>query len=92
MSYDYPEFEYDKDLEINVDIDFKLDADINVDVYKDIDIKADVDWKVEGEGNFADALIDVQAIGEDTFVEVDLVVLTTDGLSSVSGYFSSAVA
>lgn len=85
------EFEFSKDLEIDVDIDLNFDVcvDVNVDIYKDIDIYIDSD--VDLEGNVAELTLDAQAIGDDTLVEAIVSVLTTDDLSSISLHVISAV-
>jgi hypothetical protein len=82
------DFEFDKDVDVNVDVDYDLDVDVKVDVDKDIDIDANVDVKVDVDGNYADWNIDVEAIGENSAAELDLVVVVTDDMSMIttSGY------
>jgi hypothetical protein len=71
----------DFDLDIDIDIDFKKNFDANIYINSDVDVK----------GNSTTLTFDAEAIGYDSVVEVDLVVLTTDGLSSASGSIISAV-
>jgi hypothetical protein len=81
--YDYPEFEYDKDLDISVDTDINFDTSVMLDVYKDVVVYTDVYTNVEGNSAFVTA--DVEAIGYDTFSELDVSVLAVeDTLSSVT--------
>ena len=88
--YDFPEFEYDKDLDINVDTDISFDTSVTLDVYKDVVVYTDVYTNVEG--NSAFLVADVEAIGYDTFVEVDTSVLAVeDKLSSGSVVAQAAV-
>jgi|RhiMethySRZTD1v2_1073278.scaffolds.fasta_scaffold3479723_1 preprotein translocase subunit SecB len=84
MSYSYnPDFDYDKELSIDVDTNIDFDTDITLDVYKDVNVDVDVCTNVEG--NSAFLVADVEAIGTDTFVEVDASVLAVeDQLSSVT--------
>lgn len=79
------DFEYSKDLEIDVDIDldFDVNVDVNVDICKDINI--DIYSDVDLDGNTAELTLDAQAIGSDTLVEAIVTVLTVEGeLSSIS--------
>jgi hypothetical protein len=88
--YDFPEFEYDKDLDINVDTDISFDTSVTLDVYKDVVVYTEVYTDVEG--NSAFATVDVEAIGYDTFSELDLSVLAVEGqLSSVTATASAVV-
>jgi len=84
-SWDYgePDFEFDKEIEIDFDTNIDFDTDIELDVYKDVDVDVRVDTHVEGNSAFLTA--DVEAIGKDTFVEVDASVLAVeDTMSSVT--------
>ena len=81
----------DKDIDIDIDFDWDKDVDIYVDIHKDIDVDVDLDQYVDLQGNFANLLGDFEAIGDDTFVEVEASVLTTDYLSSVTLDVISAV-
>jgi preprotein translocase subunit SecB len=81
--YDQPEFEFDKDVEVDVvsDIDFNTEATVTI--AKNVDVDVAVVTHVEG--NTAFLVADVEAIGKDTFVEVDASVLAVENqLSSVS--------
>jgi hypothetical protein len=78
-----------KDLDSNISVDLNLNTDIkfNKDFNATIDIKSNVDVK----GNSTTVTFDAEAIGDNSLVEVDLAVLTTDGLSSAAGSIISAV-
>ena len=93
MSFPYysnPSFEYESNLEIDISADIQFDADITLDVYKDVDVDVDVNTYVEG--NSAFLVADVQAIGKDTFVEVDASVVTIENqLSSITLHAVSIV-
>jgi hypothetical protein len=87
-----------EEVDINVDKDINVDVDVfqsfftDVTLVKFVDIDIDVDVNVDIEGNFAQATWDVQAIGEDTAAEIDLVVLAIEEtLSHVSGTAYAAV-
>lgn len=85
-----PKFEFEKDLEIDVDVDLDLEADLDLEIDSkteiDIDVKSDIDL----DGNSAELFFDVEAIGDDTAVIVDVAVLTVDNeLSSISGFMGS---
>jgi hypothetical protein len=81
--YDPPEFDFDKAIDVNVDtnIDFNTEATLNID--KNVDVDVSVITNVQG--NSAFLVADVEAIGKDTFVEVDASVLAVENqLSSVT--------
>jgi hypothetical protein len=77
--YDPGDVDIDKDIDVNVNFDFSSNVDIYLDSHVNID------------GNFAQANFDVEAIGDNSSAELDLVVLTTDNLSSITGSATSAV-
>ncbi|MEZ5775707.1 MAG: hypothetical protein R3D33_13655 [Hyphomicrobiaceae bacterium] len=82
--------DFSKDIDIDVDFDQSFDTDIKVD--KDVDINVDIDVKADVEGNTAELTFDVEAVGKDTYAQLDFVVLTVeDELSSINGYAVSAV-
>lgn len=88
---DYVDLKVEKEITIDVDPKFDLEVDVKVekDVY--IDVKTNVD--VDIQGNQADLFFDVEALGKDTYVELDFVVLTVeDELSSITGFATSSVA
>ena len=88
--YDIPDFETDSDIEIDFDADIDFSADIKLDVYKEVDVDVKVETDVEG--NSAFLVADVQAIGKDTYVQVDTSVMTVeDELSSVTVVAQSIV-
>lgn len=78
------------DVDVNVDVDVKFDLDvyvakttfINVDIFSAADIK----------GNVAELFLDLEAFGDDSYVQADIAILTTDSLSSITLYAVSAVA
>ena len=78
-----------KDVNIDVEFDLDFDADVDIDVNKDID--ADLKSNVNISGNFASALFDVTAIGNNSFAESDVAVTVTGGLSEISGLMTAAV-
>ncbi|WEX79619.1 hypothetical protein PYH37_005992 (plasmid) [Sinorhizobium numidicum] len=93
MSYwcDPNEFEFEK--EIDVDVEFEFESDVDIDFYKDVDVNVDYWVDVNIDGNEATFAIDVEAIGKDTSTELDLVVLVIeDELSSITAVGHSAVA
>lgn len=63
-------YEFDSDIE--VDFDFESDIDIDVDVHKDICVDVDID------GNEATFAIDLQAFGDDTSVDLNVVAVVVD--------------
>jgi hypothetical protein len=82
-SYDNNEFEFDKEVKIDVETEIKFDVDVNVDIEKKINVETDVKTNIEG--NTAIVVADVEAIGKDTFVELDTSVLVVeDKLSSAT--------
>jgi hypothetical protein len=82
--------DFSKDLDVDVNLDLDVDVDVHVD--KDVDIDVKVDSDVDVDGNFAQLTFDVEAIGDDTFAEADVFVLTIeDELSHVGGIMTSAV-
>ena len=84
------DFDFDKDIQIDVDLEFDVDVDIEFD--KDVDIYGDICWDVDVQGNTAMLTLDAEAVGKDTLVEVDAVVLTIeDELSSITLSVVSAI-
>jgi hypothetical protein len=77
--------------DIDLKVDFDLDIDTNIDFKKNFDANIYINSDVDVYGNSTTVTFDAEAIGYDSVVEVDLVVLTTDGLSSASGSIISAV-
>jgi hypothetical protein len=76
---------FHKDLDITVDIDLNMDLDIYVEVESNTLIVIDVASDAEIEGNIAQIALDAEAIGEDTFVDVAMSVLSVENeLSSIS--------
>ena len=86
---DYVDFEFDK--EIDIDIDFSLDSYVDIDFDKEVDVDVDVKSDVDLDGNFAQAVFSVEAIGSQTLAEADVHVLVVEGeLSSVDGVLTAA--
>lgn len=80
--HDDNDVDFDKDIDVKVDFD--LDIDSKTDIDKDVKVDVDVDVKTEVDGNLAHLLVDAEAVGKDTFVEVDAIVLTIENeLSSI---------
>jgi len=79
----------DKDIDINVDYNFNSDTYIDFD--KDVNIDVNVNSCVDVQGNFAQVTFDAEAVGENGYVQADLVVLTIDNeLAMASGSITSA--
>ncbi len=78
-----------KDVNIDVSLDLDFSANVDIDVDKDYDVK--LDSTVTISGNFASALFDVTAIGNNSFAESDVAVTVTGGLSEISGLLTAAV-
>ncbi|SDI05851.1 hypothetical protein [Alloyangia pacifica] len=88
----YDKADVDLDKEIDVDIDVDIDIDYDVEVDEDVDVNADFDVHTHVQGNSAEAVVDVEAIGTDTYTSMDIAVLTLEGeMSSISGSFTSVV-
>ncbi|MBX9776167.1 MAG: hypothetical protein K2Y71_17445 [Xanthobacteraceae bacterium] len=86
-----PDFEFSKDLEIDVDVDLEFDVDVDVYVDIDKDVSIDICSDVDLDGNTAELTLDAQAIGDDTLVEAIVSVLTVDNeMSSISLHVLSA--
>lgn len=82
----------DFDKEIDIDVYFDFDVDVDIKIEKDTDIKVEIDTDLKVEGNTAELTFDVEAVGKDTYAQLDFVVLTVEyELSSISGYAVSAV-
>ena len=75
--------------EFDSDINLDYCADFNVSSYLDVDHEIDV--CVDIEGNEAYYAIDVQAFGDDSAVELNLVVVTNDDWASITATGFSAV-
>lgn len=94
MSWGYhsndDDFNFDKDVDIKVDVEIDIEADVDVEVKKDVDIDVDIKSDIDLDGNYAEMIFDIQAIGDDTLVEFDVAVLTVDNeLSSITGHIIS---
>lgn len=85
------DYDFSKDVDIDVDVDIDYDVDFDKDIDVDTDIDVDIDQCVHIDGNFAQITFDVEAVGEDTYAEIDFAVLTVEGeLSSITGVATSA--
>ena len=83
-------FDFYKNVDSTVTNNVNFNTDIDFDKYKDVDIYVDSDVNVQG--NLAELVVDAEAIGYDTLVEVESSVLAVeDKLSSVSLSAISAV-
>ena len=76
------------DFDSDIDVAFDLDVDVNV----DIDFSSDIDVCVDIHGNEATFQIDLQAFGDDSAVDLNLVVVTNDDWASITatGYAATA--
>jgi hypothetical protein len=83
-NHDGNEFEFEKEVDIDVKAELEIDVDVDVDIDKDIDVKVETKVETDIEDNTAQFNIDVEAIGENTFVELDVFVLTTDQMSMIT--------
>ena len=83
------EVDFDKEIDVNIDVDVELDWEINFDKFYNVDI--DVNTDVDIEDNLTSVTIEAEAFGENTLVEIDAAVLTTDYLSSAAVSIISAV-
>lgn len=81
----------DFDKYIDVDIDVKVDLDVNIDFYKNVDVDIKIESDVDVKGNLTNVSIEAEAYGENSLVEIDMTVLTTDYLSSAYVSVISAV-
>ena len=73
-------FEFEK--EIEVDIDVNVDLDVKIEFEKEVDVDIKVDSDVDVKGNLTSVSVDAEAYGNNSLVEIDATVLTTDYLSS----------
>jgi hypothetical protein len=74
------EFDFEKEVNIDVNVDLKFDADVKLDVKKDIKVTQDLDI----EGNAAIVIFDAQAFGKDTLTEAIIVTLAVEDTMSMS--------
>lgn len=92
MSYEKPEVDFDKEIDVNVDTEIDLEFDTFVELTKNIDVDVYVDQTVNIKGNTANVQFDVEAVGDNTLAEFDVSVLVTDDFSSITGSAFAAVA
>jgi hypothetical protein len=83
-------FEFKKEVEIKVEAELEFKVDVDVEVKKEVKVDVDIEQKVELKGNVAIFAIDVEALGYDTFVELNLAVLTTDEMSQITAVGEAA--
>jgi hypothetical protein len=77
------DFDFEKNIDIDIDLNVDLDFDIDLD--KDVDIDVDIDVNPHIDGNTTSFTIEAEALGQDTFVEVDVVANSIeDELSSLT--------
>lgn len=86
------DFNIDLEADYNVDVDIDTDIDTDVDFDSDFDVNHDIDINVDIDGNEATFAVDVQAFGDDSATDLNLVVVTTDDWSSILAVGYSAVA
>lgn len=87
----------DPGVEMSATYDFYSNIDLNFDLYSDVDSNLDVNHEIDVcvdiDGNEATFAIDVQAYGEDTATDLNLVVaVSEDEWSSITatGYAAAA--
>ena len=86
---DTTDFDFSKELDVN--IEFDLDSDVDIELDKDVDIDINVKQHIDLDGNFASATFSVEAIGTNTLAEADVHVLVIEGkLSSIDGVLIAA--
>jgi hypothetical protein len=84
-------FEVEVEKKFDTEIKFESDTDINIDFDKDVDIDVDIKVDAEIDGNVAIFIFDAEALGKDSYVEVNSTVLVIqDTLSHVSGSIVAA--
>lgn len=85
---DNGEFEFSKDVEIKLDAYIDLDFDTDNTYYNEVYVDYCIDPSIDLHENSVFFNVDVEAVGENTMVETNLAVLTTDQLSSftVTGF------
>lgn len=88
-NWDPVEFDFDKTVNTNVSTTIKFDTDIYFD--KSFHLNGYVNFANHVEGNTANLVVDAEAIGYDTLVEVDASVLTTYDYSGITLSVVSAV-
>jgi hypothetical protein len=81
--HDDPGFEFEKDVEVKFDAYIDLDFDTDNTYYSDAYVSYCIDPDIELHENSVFFNIDVEAVGDNTAVETNLSVLTTDDLSSL---------
>ncbi len=72
--------DFDKEIDVKIDVEVDLDVDINF--YKDVDVDIKVDSDVDVKDNLTHVSVEAEAFGDNSLVEIDASVLTTDYLSS----------
>lgn len=87
----YNEFEFEKDIEIDVDAEIELEFEVENEYESEVDVDYDICSDIDIDGNSALLEANVEAVGDDTLVEVKAVVLTTDHYSGVTVSGLSAV-
>jgi hypothetical protein len=90
MSYNHDvDFEFEKEIDIEVDAEVELEWDIEF--KKDVEVDIKVDSDVDIKDNLTQVNIDAEAYGDNSLVEIDMAVLTTDYLSHASVSVIAAV-
>ncbi|KLK91311.1 hypothetical protein AA309_20850 [Microvirga vignae] len=83
------DIKFEKTIDAEIDSEVALDWDIEFD--KDVEADVKVDSDVDLDGNSTMVTVDAEAYGDNSLVEVDTAVLTTDKLSHASVAVISAV-
>ena len=81
--------EFDKEIDVDIDVEVDLKWDIEFDKDVDVDIKVDSD--VDVKDNLTSVTVEAEAFGDNSLVEIDMAVLTTDYLSSAAVSVIAAV-
>ena len=77
---DYNEIKFEK--EIDIDIDTEVELKVDIEFEKDVDVDIKVDSDVDIKDNLTQVVVEAEAIGDNSLVEIDTSVLTTDYMSS----------
>jgi hypothetical protein len=85
------DYDFSKDITVDVDVDVNLAFDLDVKVDKSTDICVYVNSDADIKGNVAELFLDLEAFGDDSYVQADIAILTTDSLSMITLYAVSAV-
>jgi hypothetical protein len=82
------EFEFSKEFDVDINIEFQAEFEVESELYVNHEINVCVDI----DSNLATFAIDVQAVGDDSATELNLVVFVNDDYSSITATGWAAVA